>query len=70
MEDNTSATPTRTMLFPYTTSHQLITDMANSAREVMVMTPTQRNGELQACHACRIHELMRYRSHTVNTDGF
>ena len=70
MEDNASATPTRTMTFPYTTNHQLITDLANSARETMGLCPSQRNGELQACHAQRIHELMRYRAHTVNTDGF
>jgi len=70
MEEHTSATPTRTMTFPHSTSHQLITNMANSAREVMELTPSQRTGELEACHACRIHELMRYRAHTVNTDGF
>ena len=58
------------MFFPYTTNHQLIVDMANSAREVIQLTPAQRHGELQACHASRIHELMHYRSHTVNTDGF
>ena len=56
--------------FPFVTNHQLITDMANSAREVMQLTASQRNGDLQNCHACRIHELMHYRSHTVNTDGF
>ena len=70
MEDNHLRNPHKTMLFPYSTSHQIITNMANSAREVMALTPSQRTGELQACHACRIHELMRYRSHTVNTDGF
>ena len=58
------------MLFPFTAPHQLITDMANSARETMALTPNQRTGELQACHACRIHELMHYRPHTVDTDGF
>ena len=55
---------------PYTASHQLITDMANSARETMALTTGIRGGLLEFCHAQRIHELMRYRSHTVNTDGF
>ena len=58
------------MFFPHSTPEQLKVNMANSAREVMDLTPSQRNGELQNCHACRIHELMHYRSHTVNTDGF
>ena len=56
--------------FPHSTGHQLITDMANSSRETMELTRSQRNGELEAHHAQRIHELMHYRSHTVNTDGF
>ena len=55
--------------FPYVTNHQLITDMANSAREVIALTPEQRHGDLNACHGQRIHELMRFRSHNVNTDG-
>ena len=55
---------------PHTAQHQLVTNMANSARETMALCPSQRTGVLQACHASRIHELMYYRSHTVNTDGF
>lgn len=58
------------MFFPHSTPEQLKVNMANSAREVIQLTPAQRHGELQACHASRIHELMHYRSHTVNTDGF
>jgi len=58
------------MFFPHSTPEQLKVNMANSAREVIQITPAQRNGQLQACHANRIHELMHYRSHTVNTDGF
>ena len=65
---NHNPKPVLTMLFPHATNHQLITDMANSAREVLQLTSTNRNGDLQACHACRIHELMRHRSHTVITD--
>ena len=55
--------------FPHSANHQLITDMANSARETMGLC-SQRTGELESHHAMRIHELMRYRSHTVNTDDF
>lgn len=54
--------------FPFTAPHQLITDMANSANETMALLPDRRQGELEAHHAQRIHELMRYRSHTVYTD--
>ena len=53
---------------PYTADHQLLTDMAASAAETMRLTREHRNGMLDECHAQRIHELMRYRSHTVNTD--
>ena len=56
------------MFFPHSTPEQLKVNMANSAREVMQLTPSQRHGELAVHHACRIHELMHYRSHTVNTD--
>lgn len=52
---------------PHSTSHQLITEMANSSREVLEITGGSRS-DLQHHHAQRIHELMRYRSHTVNTD--
>ena len=54
---------------PHTAPHQMITNMANSSREVITLCDNQRTGELQTCHAFRIHELMRFRSHTVNTDG-
>jgi len=53
--------------FPFTCNHQLITDMANSARDTMKLTGNYR-GELSEHHAQRIHELMHYRAHTVNTD--
>ena len=55
--------------FPFSTNHQLIVDMANSAQETLRLCGRS-NGELIEHHAQRIHELMHYRSHTVNTDGF
>ena len=62
--------PQRTMFFPHSTPEQLKVDMANSAKEVMGLTPSQRHGELNDCFGRRIHELMHYRTHTVDTDGF
>jgi len=53
--------------FPHSTGHQLVTDMANSARETLALC-SQRNGELEAHFGQRIHELMRHRPHNVNTD--
>ena len=67
----TTHNPQRKMFFPHSTPEQLKVNMANSARETMELTKdATRNGELQACHASRIHELMHFRSHTVDTDGF
>jgi len=60
----------QTMFFPHSTPEQLKVNMANSAREVIQLTPSQRHGELNDCYARRIHELMHYRTHTVDTDGF
>ena len=51
------------MTFPYSTDHQLITNMANSARQVLAMTSDIRRGDLAECHQTRIHELMRFRPH-------
>ena len=56
------------MTFPHSTDHQLITNLANSSREVLAMTTNTRRGDLAVCHATRIHELMRFRTHTVDTD--
>lgn len=50
------------MTFPHSTDHQLITNMANSAREVMALTPDTRRGDLAVLHATRVHELMRFRT--------
>lgn len=57
------------MFFPHCTDHQTVTNFANSAKEVMEMTKDSgRNDSLQNCFESRVHELMRFRSHTVNTD--
>ena len=66
----TTTNPQRIMFFPHATPEQLKVNMANSAREVMDLTPSQRHGELNYHFACRIHELMHFRTHTVDTDGF
>ena len=49
--------------FAYCASHQLITDMANSATETIRLCPSRRCSELHLHHAQRIHELMRHRPH-------
>ena len=51
------------LTFPYSTQHQLITDMANSATETIRLCPDRRMSELHLHHAQRIHELMRHRSY-------
>lgn len=56
--------------FPYSTPTQLITNFANSAKNVADIcdrTGPNRN-ECRNYFAQRVHELMHYRSHTVNTD--
>ena len=60
------------MFFPYSTSHQLITNMANSARETIEIQKSvdHRHATMDELHARRIHELMHFRPHTVDTDGF
>ena len=60
------------MFFPYSTPHQLITDMANSAKQVseQIKPHVTRTNEIDQQFAKRVHELMNFRPHTVNTDGF
>ena len=72
MGDKQSPPPVNTMnTFPFSTPHQLIVDMANSARHTLELIESNtRTGDLRACHATRIHELMNFRPHTVDTDGF
>ena len=58
------------MFFPYSTNHQLIVDMATSLKKTIRLTEGQRQNDLHELQARRVHELMRFRSHTVDTDGF
>ena len=57
------------LTFPFITDHQTVTNFANSARDVIALADRGGRGELSEIHAQRIHELMRFRIHTVNTDG-
>jgi hypothetical protein len=58
------------LTFPYSTDHQTVTNFANSAKEVLEIAEKGARTDLIDIHGQRIHELMRFRSHTVNTDGF
>ena len=60
------------MFFPYSTSHQTVTNFANSAKETATLLRDSDNvrvNELDELFARRVHELMHFRPHTVNTDG-
>jgi len=57
------------MFFPHSTPEQMKVNFANSAKATMQLTKgVVRGNELQHHFACRVHELMHFRSHTVNTD--
>ena len=59
------------MFFPHVTNHQTVTDFANSAKEtinVIHQSTGGRTNELEELFGRRVHELMRFRTHTVNTD--
>jgi len=75
-EDHSPATtnPQKTMIygFPFVTNHQLIVDMANSAKETIrcLEYVETRTNAIDEQFAKRVHELMHFRPHTVDTDGF
>ncbi len=71
-EDHSPSTtnPQRIMFFPHSTPDQLKADMANSLKETIRLTPDQRQAYLHELFAVRVHELMHFRPHTVDTDGF
>ena len=78
-EDHSPAnlTPHKTMIsthvgFPYTTDHQLIVNMANSAKQTISCLKyiDARTAPIDEQFQKRVHELMHFRSHTVDTDGF
>ena len=58
--------------FPFSTNHQLVVDMANSAKKTIscLRYLEARTDDIDQQFQKRVHELMRYRSHTVDTDGF
>ena len=69
--------PHKTMIstnvgFPFATNHQLIVDMANSAKETIscLKYVESRTAAIDEQFDKRVHELMYFRSHTVDTDGF
>ena len=57
------------LTFPFVTDHQTVVNFANSAREAIALADRGGRGQLNEIHAQRIHELMGFRPHTVNTDG-
>ena len=60
------------MFFPYSTNQQLIVDLANSCKETIqtIKPHAARTNALDDQFAKRVHELMNFRPHTVDTDGF
>ena len=56
--------------FPHSTDHQLIVNLANSAKQTIscLQYLDARTAPIDEQFQKRVHELMRYRSHTVNTD--
>lgn len=56
------------MFNPHCANHQYVTDMAKSAAVIIKNCPDANTNELQELFGRRVHELMRFRSHTVNTD--
>ena len=56
--------------FPFSTDHQLVTDMANSAKQTIscLQYLEARTAPIDEQFEKRVHELMRHRSHNVNTD--
>ena len=60
------------MFFPHSTPEQLKVNMANSCKETIetVKPYGNRTDTLDEQFAKRVHELMHFRTHTVDTDGF
>jgi len=58
--------------FPFSTNHQLVVDMANSAKQTIscLRYIEARTAPIDEQFEKRVHELMYFRSHTVDTDGF
>ena len=58
------------MFFPHSTPEALKVQMANSAKQTISCLKylEVRTNEIDHQFGKRVHELMHYRSHTVNTD--
>ena len=58
--------------FPYSVDQQLVVNMANSAKETIscLKSVDARTANIDQFFEVRVHELMHFRSHTVDTDGF
>ena len=58
--------------FPFVTDHQLVVNMANSAKKTIdaIKPHGTRTNAIDEQFALRVHELMHFRTHTVDTDGF
>ena len=54
--------------FPFTTDHQLIVNMANSAKQTLscLRSVDARTDSIDNLFALRVHELMAHRSHNVD----
>lgn len=57
--------------FPFSVDRQLVTDMANSAKETIscLKSVGARTANIDQFFEVRVHELMQHRPHNVNTDG-
>ena len=60
------------MFFPHSVNQQLIVDMANSCKQTIetIKPHATRTNALDDQFGKRVHELMHFRTHTVDTDGF
>lgn len=56
--------------FPHCVDHQLVTNMANSAKETinLLKIAELRTANMDQFFEVRVHDLMHFRPHTVNTD--
>ena len=61
---------TNVSTFPHSVDHQLVTNLANSAKETIncLKSVDARTANIDQFFEVRVHDLMRFRAHTVNTD--
>ena len=72
VHSSTTHNPQRIMFFPHSVNQQLIVDMANSCKKTIeqIKPYSNRTNALDDQFGKRVHELMHFRTHTVDTDGF